>query len=202
MVHPDGAGVGLQAEVAAPPAVRHCGATTDEEKTMRHAAGATREAATRSVSVPLLGRMATATAALIFAATAVAGCDASDPKPGGTVEIEEVHLDAIRESVPDLEEYTEVTVPRVVKAVVSPSTFTIVDPSDPSVEELLIVHEHPLGGISPETGVKVTGVVYRGFDVGEVEKETGVQLEQAPHDQWQGDSYIVASHVEISAEQR
>lgn len=62
------------------------------------------------------------------------------------MEIEEVHLDAIRESVPDLEEYTEVTVPGVVKAVVSPSTFTIVDPSDPSVEELLIVHEHPWAG--------------------------------------------------------
>lgn len=169
---------------------------------MRHDAKATSEAAARNASGTLLRRMATTTAALIFATTAVAGCDASDPKPGATVEIEEVHLDAIRESVPDVKEYTEVTVPGVVKAIVSPSTFTIADPAEPLVEELLIVHENPLDGISPETRVKVTGVVYRGFDVAEVKNETGVELDQALHDQWQGDSYIVSSNIETSAGKR
>lgn len=169
---------------------------------MRHDVEVMSEAAARNPSRTLLRRMAATTAALLFAATAVAGCDASDPKPGATVEIEEVHLDAIRESVPDVKEYTEVTVPGVVKAIVSPSTFTIVDPDEPFVEELLIVHENPLDGISPDAKVKVTGVVYRGFDVAEVKNETGLQLDQARHDQWRGDSYIVASNIETSTGKR
>ncbi|MGK3958783.1 hypothetical protein ACLKOZ_21630 [Arthrobacter sp. R4] len=151
----------------------------------------------RTAPAVLVARMATA-AALILAATASAGCSTSEPGPEGTVEIEEVHLDAIREVVPDVEEYTKVTVPGEVKGIISPSTFSIVDPEYPLVEELLIVHETALDGISPEARVMVTGVVYRGFDVAEVEKETGIDLDQALHEQWQGDSYIVASGIEPS----
>jgi hypothetical protein len=162
---------------------------------MRHHAETTSEAAARKAPRASLRRLATTAAALVFAATSVAGCDASDPKPGATVEIEEVQLDAIRESVPDVKEYTEVTVPGVVKTVVSPSTFTIVDPAEPTVEELLIVHQNHVDGISPDTRVKVTGVVYRGFDVAEVKNETGVQLDQALHGPWHGDSYIVSSGI-------
>lgn len=149
----------------------------------------------RTAPAALLARMATA-AAVIVAATATAGC--STPGPEGTVEIDEVHLDAIREVVPDVEEYTKVTVPGEVEKIISPSTFSIVDPEYPLVEELLIVHESALDGISPEARVKVTGVVYRGFDVAEVEKETGIDLDQALHEKWQGDSYIVASGIEPS----
>lgn len=151
----------------------------------------------RTAPASLLARMTTA-AAVIVAATAAAGCSTSEPGAEGTVEIEEVHLDAIREVVPDVEEYTKVTVPGEVKEVISPSTFSIVDPEYPLVEELLIVHESAPDGISPEARVKVTGVVYRGFDVAEVEKETGIDLDQALHEQWQGDSYIVASGIEPS----
>lgn len=146
----------------------------------------------------LLARMAVA-AGVIVAATSAAGCSSSEPEPEGTVEVEEIHLDVMRDAVPDVEEYTKVTVPGEVERIVSPSTFTIVDPEDPLADELLIVHEAALDGISPDAAIKVTGIVYRGFDVAEVEKEAGIDLDQALHEEWQGDSYIVASAVDPSA---
>lgn len=135
--------------------------------------------------------------AVIAAASAVGGCGTSEPTTG--TEIADVHLDAIREVVPDHDlEYKRVTVPGEVKGIISPSTFSIVDPDKPLVEDLLIVHETDLTGVRPEARVKVTGIVYRGFDTAEVEQETGINLDAALHKQWRGDSYIVASTVEPS----
>jgi hypothetical protein len=155
----------------------------------------------RRAKLGLLPKMATVATAFITAVSA-AGCGASEPKPQSTVEIEEIHLDAIREAVPDVKEYTQVTVTGEVKRIISPSSFSIINPEEPSVKELLIVHEKALDGLSPEQHIKVTGVVYRGFDVAEVKKETGINLGQALHDQWHGDSYIVASRVAPSAGSR
>lgn len=141
----------------------------------------------------VLARLAAATA-VVVAASAVGGCGTSERET--TTEIEDVHLDAIREVVPDHDlEYKRVTVPGEVKGIISPSAFSIVDPDDPLVEELLIVHETNLESVRPEARVKVTGIVYRGFDVAEVEKETGIDLDETLQEQWQGDSYIVASDV-------
>lgn len=165
---------------------------------MGHGARIRTGGATRNTPNALLARLAV-TAGVIVAATTAAGCSTSDPEPDSTVEVEEIHLDVMRDAVPDVEEHTKVTVPGEVERIISPSTFSIIDPEDPLIEELLIVHETALEGISPETGVKVTGVVYRGFDVAEVEKETGIDLDQALHEQWQGDSYIVASGIDTSA---
>lgn len=86
--------------------------------------------------------------------------------------------------------------PGQVEQVISPSAFTIGDPNDSSVEELLIVNKSGTGEITPGVPVKVTGIVYRGFNVAEVKQETGIELDEALHRQWQGDSYIVASQVD------
>ena len=52
------------------------------------------------------------------------------------------------------------------------------------------------GAIEPGATVQVTGIVYRGFDVADVKQETGVELDQAQYQAWEGDSYIVASGVD------
>lgn len=136
-------------------------------------------------------------AAVIAAATVLGGCSTSEPMPGPGTEIEDVHLDAIREVVPDADlEYKKVTVPGQVEKVISPSAFSISDPDDPSVEVLLIVNQSGAGAIEPGVKVKVTGVVYRGFDVADVKRETGVELDEARHQEWEGESYIVASQVD------
>lgn len=141
-----------------------------------------------------------AAGALIAAMAAVSGCGGSEPEPGaGTetlTEIEDVQLDAVREVVPDANlEYKRVTVPGQVDAVISPGSFSISDPAQPLVDPLLIVHKDDVESPEPATGVNVTGIVYRGFDAAAVEKETGIDLDPALHEQWQGDSYIVASEV-------
>lgn len=136
-------------------------------------------------------------AAVIAAASALGGCGISEPAPGTGTEIQDVHLDAIREVVPDANlEYKKVTVPGQVEKVISPSAFSISDPDDPAVKELLIVNESGAGAIDPGARVKVTGIVYRGFNVAQVKQETGIALDEALHKDWEGDSYIVASQVE------
>lgn len=162
---------------------------------MRYAAGIMTDSA-RIRPGTLLARLGAA-AAVIAAASAVGGCGNSEPATG--TEIADVHLDAIREVVPDHDlEYKKVTVPGEVKGIISPSTFSIVDPDNPLVEDLLIVHQTDLDNPRPEARVKITGIVYRGFDTAEVEKETGINLDEALHRQWQGDSYILASAIEPS----
>lgn len=147
-------------------------------------------------SAPLRLRLAGA-AAVLAAASAAGGCGTTEPAPESGTEIADVHLDAIREVVPDADlEYKEVRVPGQVEQVISPSAFTIGDPNDSSVEELLIVNKSGTGEITPGVPVKVTGIVYRGFNVAEVKQETGIELDEALHRQWQGDSYIVASQVD------
>ncbi|WP_457963394.1 hypothetical protein M1E17_18420 [Arthrobacter sp. D1-29] len=143
---------------------------------------------------PLL-RMTAVAVAVVAAASAIGSCGTSEPE--AATEIEDVHLDAIREVVPDANlEYKRVTVPGVVNDIISPSAFSISDPGQPLVDDLLIVHETDLADVRPESRVKVTGIVYRGFNVAEVEKETGIDLDESLNQQWQGDSYIVASGVE------
>lgn len=135
---------------------------------------------------------------VLAATTAVSGCGTSEPAPEpetGT-EIEDVHLDAIRDVLPDPDlEYKSVTVPGEVDTVISPAAFSIRDPGEPLVDPLLIVHKDDVSGGEPDARVTVTGIVYRGFDVAEVEKETGLDLDDALYGEWQGDSYIVASEV-------
>lgn len=144
----------------------------------------------RAVLFPRLA----AAGVVIAAASAVGGCNTSGPETG--TEIEDVHLDAIREVVPDADlEYKSVTVPDDVNEVISPASFSIIDPGQPLVDPLLIVHKNDVAGAEPAAQVKVTGIVYRGFDAAEVEKETGIDLDEALHQEWQGDSYIVASEV-------
>ncbi|WP_258805068.1 hypothetical protein [Pseudarthrobacter sp. NS4] len=63
------------------------------------------------------------------------------------------------------------------------------------MDPLLILHKADVAGAEPAERVNVTGIVYRGFDAAEVEKETGIDLDEALHQQWEGDSYIVASGV-------
>lgn len=136
-------------------------------------------------------------AAVIAAFLALSGCGTSEPTPETGTEIEDVQLDAIREVVPDADlEFKEVTVRGQVEKAISPSGFSISDPEDPAVEELLIVNQSGTGAIEPGATVQVTGIVYRGFDVADVKQETGVELDQAQYQAWEGDSYIVASGVD------
>ncbi|WP_427008174.1 hypothetical protein [Pseudarthrobacter sp. H2] len=44
--------------------------------------------------------------------------------------------------------------------------------------------------------VKVSAIVYRGFNVADVKKETGIELDEALHQQWRGDSCIGASKLD------
>lgn len=151
---------------------------------------------TRQAGLP--ARLAAAGLALA-AVTAVSGCGASEPasEPETGTEIEDVQLDAIRDVLPDPDlEYKSVTVPGQVDTVISPASFSIKDPGQPLVDPLLIVHKDDVSGAEPDAMVTVTGIVYRGFDVAEVEKETGMDLEDALYEDWQGDSYIVASEVQ------
>ncbi|WP_354172121.1 hypothetical protein [Arthrobacter sp. UYEF36] len=76
---------------------------------------------------------------------------------------------------------------------ISPCAFSIKDPDKPAVEELLIVNQSGTLAIEPGARVKVTGIVHRGFNVADVKQETGVELDEAPHREWKGESYIVAS---------
>jgi hypothetical protein len=139
-------------------------------------------------------RVAMAVAVLATAFSA-GGCSSAAPAKG--TDIEDVHLDVIREVVPDGDlEYKRVTVPGRVKTIISPSAFSIKDADKPSVDDLLILHKNELTGVKPGASVNVTGIVYRGFDVAEVKKETGIDLDQSLSRQWQGDSYIVASDVQ------
>lgn len=152
---------------------------------------------TRTRRAGLPARLAAAGLA-IAAVPALSGCGTSEPEaePGTVVEIEDVRLDAIRDVAPDGNlEYKRVTVPGEVDTVISPAAFSISDPGEPQVEPLLIVHKDDVAGAEPEARVSVTGVVYRGFDVPAVEKETGLDLDDALYEEWQGDSYIVASEV-------
>ena len=136
-------------------------------------------------------------AAVIAVAAALGGC-APDPAPSTGTEIEDVHLSVIREVVPDADlEYKKVTVPGQVKDVISPSAFSISDPNEPAVDPLLIVNPAGAKALAPGAKVKVTGIVYRGFSVGDVKEKTGVQLNEALHMEWKGDSYIVASQVDV-----
>lgn len=155
-----------------------------------------RTPSTRPKPAAIRLRLAGAAAALV-AAAATGGCSATETPPESGTEIEDVHLDAIREVVPDADlEYKEVTVPGQVEKVISPSAFSISDADDPLVEELLIVNKSGTGDVEPGVTVKVTGIVYRGFNVADVKQETGIELDEALHQQWQGDSYIVASQVD------
>jgi hypothetical protein len=136
-------------------------------------------------------------AAVIAVASALGGC-APDPAPATGTEIEDVHLSVIREVVPDADlEYKKVTVPGQVKDVISPSAFSISDPNEPAVDPLLIVDPARADGLAPGVKVKVTGIVYRGFSVGDAKEKTGIALDGALHKDWKGDSYIVASQVDV-----
>lgn len=147
---------------------------------------------------PAAQRLRLAGAIAVLIATAGSGCSTTENTPESGTKIEDVHLDAIREVVPDADlEYKQVTVPGQVGRIISPSTFSIKDPDDSSVEELLIVNKSGTGDIRPGVPVKVTGIVYRGFNVADVKQKAGVELDGALHRRWEGDSYIVASQVDV-----
>lgn len=104
-------------------------------------------------------------------------------------EIEDVHLDAIREVVPGKDlEYKEVTVP---------STFSISsNPDLPAVGELFLVNQSGIGAIGLGMEVKITGIVYRGFDVTDIKEETRYRTGPSPG-AGVGGSYIAVSQVDV-----
>lgn len=78
----------------------------------------------------LIARLTTAVT-VIVAGTVTAGCSTSEPAPDSTVEVEEVHLDAIREVLPDVEECMTVRVPGEAHRIVSPPPSPLLIPMIP-----------------------------------------------------------------------
>lgn len=94
-----------------------------------------------------------------------------------------------------------VTITAEVEQLVSENAFTVVDPDDASVEELLIVHDGA-DAESLEEGavVDVTGEVEEGFDVMTVEDNLSIDLDDEEYDDWADQRYIRADLVEVAVE--
>lgn len=135
-----------------------------------------------------------AVAAVITGVAFLSGCQEQPQETPGGTEIEEVHLGTFRDAGDELE-YKEVTVQGQVVKEISPSAFSIGDPDDPGVDELFIVDKSGTAGVEPGMKVNVRGIVYIGFDVSEMKQSHGVELDPALEQEWEGDSYIVASNV-------
>jgi hypothetical protein len=145
-------------------------------------------------------RIMAATGALALALLALSGCN-STAGPETGADVEDVQQDVIEGTVDeaeDAEEGERVTVSANVNDVISPLSFTIAGTDETTVDALLVIHDGKISGVEPGLAVQVTGIVHRDFDVAAAEKETGLDLDGALHEQWQGETYIVASQVDTN----
>lgn len=147
------------------------------------------------VHAPSFAARLVAAAVVITGVVFLSGCqESSQETPGGT-EVEDVHLDTFRDAGDELE-YKEVSVQGQVAQNISPSAFSISDPDDPGVDELFILDKSGTAAVEPGMKVNVRGIVYIGFDVSEIKQSHGVELDPALEQEWEGQTYIVASNVD------
>jgi uncharacterized protein YdeI (BOF family) len=129
---------------------------------------------------------------------AVSGCDTNTAGPETGTDVEEVQPDAFRDTVEEAEEAEDgeaVTVSAELNDIISPSSFTIAGTDGTTVEPLLVVHNQQLPEIRPGDAVQVTGTVYRNIQLPRLEETSGLNLDDALHEEWEGKTCIVATEI-------
>jgi hypothetical protein len=145
-------------------------------------------------------RVMGAAGALALALLALSGCS-STAGPETGADVEDVQQDVIEGTVDDADDAEEgdrVIISANVNDIISPLSFTIAGTDETTVDALLVIHDGKISGVEPGLTVQVTGIVHRDFDVAAAEKETGLDLDGALHEQWQGETYIAASQIDAT----
>lgn len=89
----------------------------------------------------------------------------------------------------------QATVSAEADEIVSQAAFTIVDPEDPAVAPLPVLHDADLAELEPGQTVRVTGTVHTVFDLLRVEQNLGIDLDDPVYKDWDKEPYMEASEV-------
>lgn len=98
----------------------------------------------------------------------------------------------------DVRKGQRVTVSANVSKIIAPDAFTIAGTEDTTVDPLLVLHKDTEPELKPELTVKVTGTVHIAFDLPAVEKDLGIDLDDALFEDWDGKPYLQASMIDTS----
>ncbi len=153
-------------------------------------------------------------AALVVAGAGLSGCaDGMDdsavapnletqvPDIRGSEELDDPYrgvLDA--RFVEDLPAYQEqqVTVLAAVAEVLSPRSFTVTSPDGSDVEPVLVITTEEAAGVQPQAGddVVIAATPVGEFDAEVVEEELGTMLPGERYEEWDGETFLVATIIE------
>lgn len=140
-------------------------------------------------------RTVRAAAALALTAVALSGCGNDTAGPETGTDVEDVQPDIIQDAGEEVEDGESVTVSAEVTAVISPLSFTIAGTDDTTVDALLVVHDNQLPNPEPGQVVQVTGTFYRNILLARLEETTGIDLDDALHEEWEGKNCIAATDI-------
>lgn len=98
----------------------------------------------------------------------------------------------------DVRKGQTVTVSANVNKIIAPDAFTIAGTEDTTVDPLLVLHKDAQPELKPELTVKVTGTVHVAFDFPAVEKDLGVDPDDALFEDWNGKPYLQGSKIGTS----
>lgn len=90
----------------------------------------------------------------------------------------------------------ELTLTGAVQDVITPETFTLVDPTGTTLDPVLVVGAEEIRGLAPDQEVQVTGTVNDDFDIEIAEETLDIQLDDELLTEWQQGLYIEAQQVE------
>ncbi|MEZ0494087.1 hypothetical protein AB2L28_17765 [Kineococcus sp. TBRC 1896] len=150
-------------------------------------------------------------AAVALSALALTGCGDSDGPADVSVEEIQEGPEQARSTVydgaygrPFAEGITayygrDVVVTADVGTVVDGSAFTVVDPTDDTVDPLLVVGAQATRGLEPETSVRITGTVYEALDLTRVEEDLGTDLDEKLFGAYDSQPYLQATSVDPTA---
>lgn len=93
----------------------------------------------------------------------------------------------------------QVTVSAAVDEVLDDTSFTVAG-DDSGVEPLLVVDAGSSATVEPDVEVDVTGTVQLSFALAGVEEELGLDLDDELYAEWEGETYLVASAVDVGVE--
>lgn len=90
----------------------------------------------------------------------------------------------------------EVSLSAEVLDVLSPTSFTVVNEDDPTVDPLLVLNGNDTDNVLPGMPIQVTGVVMESFDPETAEEETGKDLDDALYEDWIGEPYLEVTAID------
>lgn len=94
-------------------------------------------------------------------------------------------------------EYQEVTVKAKVNSILSDNGFTIAGTEDTTVDEMLIIHEDPIDGLTEDAQVKLSGTVRLNADIPKIGQQIGEEENLEAFQDYSEEPYIIASDIQL-----